>query len=327
MELFTTVHISDKVHPITHSTKLMAMGSCFAEHIGGRLEKNHFDIILNSFGISYHPLAIHQQILRLINDQPYTEEELHLNNGIWHSWDHHTRFSHPEKSQCLENINKEYKVAQKQLENLDHLMITFGTAYGYRLKGKNLLVTNCHKYPADRFDKFLSEPEELVIAWTELIHLLKSKNKKLKFTLTVSPVRHKKEGLVENNRSKSRCLYLTEKLCETFTDCFYFPAYEIVIDELRDYRFFNTDLVHPSEQAIGYIWEKYSALFFKDETLAINKKLNSFYDASNHRPFLPNSTAHQEFLRKELNKLIAFKEQHPNINIEKIEKAFEEGIK
>jgi len=326
MKLFTTVNFSDRVSQIDHSTKLLAMGSCFAEHIGGRLIKNHFDIILNPFGISYHPLVLHQQLFKLTNNQLYQEKDLVRYNDLWHTWDHHSRFSNTDKDLVLDSINNELIAAQNQFEKLDHLLITFGSSYGYQLKKEGSLVSNCHKYPGDHFNKFLSNTDELIVAWTELIHLLKQKNKHLKITLTVSPVRHKKEGLVENNRSKARCLLLCEKLVEEFTDCYYFPAYEIVLDELRDYRFFNSDLVHPSDQAVQFIWEKYGSLFFNNTTQEINKKLTEFNNASTHRPFQPNSNAHQLFLKSNLEKLKDFEVEYPFINCSNLKDSFSNGI-
>ncbi len=326
MELFTSVSFSDQASSIDHSTKLLAMGSCFAEHMGDYLEKNRFDIVLNPFGISYHPLVIHRQILRLLSNEPYQAHELEHYNQRWHSWDHHGRFSQSEKQGTLDRMNTALSTAQLQLEKLDHLLITFGTAYGYSLKNRKGLVANCHKYPAVHFSKQLSETEEMFTAWKELIYLLKSQNKQLKITLTVSPVRHKKEGLIDNNRSKARCLILAEKLSEEFLDCHYFPAYEIVIDELRDYRFFKSDLVHPSDQAIQFIWEKFEAHYFGEKTKEINKHISGFQSAADHKPFLPDSDAHQFFLKKELNKIVVFQDQHPYIDVSDLKAIFEKGI-
>ncbi len=322
MELSTQVNIATSFPKIDHAQKILAMGSCFIEHMGGRLQKHGFDIQLNPFGILYHPLGILNGLSRILQNESIRAEELHLYQERWHSWSHHGSFSDLGKNSALQLMNRSFDLARESINSLDWLIITFGTTYGYQLKD-GTLVANCHKYPADHFNKVLSNPKELIDQWIEFIPLLKAANPSLNILITVSPIRHKKDGLIENNRSKARCLLLAEAVINEFDYCHYFPSYEIQLDELRDYRFYEEDLVHPNNLAQDYIWEKFSAHLFDNETEKLNREIYNLRLAAAHRPFHPTSKAHQTFIKTQLEKLAALQEKNTSLPLGEIKSMLE----
>lgn len=281
---------------INYRQQLLFMGSCFAESIGATMEKYKFNVLINPNGIIYNPSSISNSLRKYIANYKFDETDLFHANEVWNSWEHHSEYSFLEKEKTLTSINSAISEANKYLLKADWLFITFGSAYYYKRKDTEKLVANCHKQPQKEFTKHLLTVEEIVDDYTHLINDLKNINSKLKIVLTVSPVRYIRDGVVENSRSKARLLETVHQLSERNSNVYYFPAYEIVIDDLRDYRFFKEDLTHPNGIAINYIFEKWLETTFDKETELLFEKVKSIISDSNHRPLHPNTLSHNDFV-------------------------------
>ena len=295
----------------------MLFGSCFSENIGDKLLDYRFRAEVNPFGILYNPMSISRAIRRLISRKSFSETDLIFHNEMYHSLMHHGDYSEMDKNVCLKNISERFSAAADFIRETDVFLITFGTAYIYKWKATGEVVGNCHKIPADKFSRFRLSVDEIVAEWSEIISEIKSKNgsqnKRVKFLFTVSPIRHWKDGAHENQVSKSILHLAIDNLQSRFDDVHYFPAYEILLDELRDYRFFAEDMMHPSSVAIDYIWERFSEVYFGDRTKKINEEWLQIFRAINHKPINSETEAHQKFLEKTKLKMEAFFEKYPAI--------------
>jgi hypothetical protein len=296
----TIVPISASKVQIQHEEKLLLIGSCFSEHIADKLISNKFQVVKNPFGILYHPLAIANSIEEIIQQKVYTKDDLTKHNELWQSWNHHSQFSGIDQKTVLTDINSAIEDAHRQLKKATHLIITFGSAWGYRLKGDNRFVANCHKFPAANFKKELISVEEITKQYSALLKTLKAFNLNLNVLFTISPVRHLRDGFRENQWSKSVLQIAIQQLQQQDESLRYFPAFELVVDDLRDYRFFNEDMVHPNSMAIDYVWERFGNTYFNPQTKELNKVISQLVNASQHRPFQPKSDAHQKFIKKQL---------------------------
>lgn len=294
---------------------MLLAGSCFAENIGNLLHHYRFNVLQNPNGILYNPVSIAQTLQRALEGELYKAEELFYHNDLWASWQHHGRFSHPDKNICSKGINEQQQAAQEGLKNGHWLLVTFGSAFAYRLKSSGQLVANCHKYPNKEFDKELLSTAEIIAEWRKLIELLKAVNPQLNILLTVSPVRYVRDGLVENNRSKARLIEAVHNLCENHGNVHYFPAYELVMDDLRDYRFFETDMVHPNTQAIEYVWDAFVKAAFDDEAQVIYPQVKQILTDAAHRPFHTDTTQYQKFVAARQSKVKVFTQQYPFVNL------------
>ena len=292
-------HLQFPVHPfkekLKYPDKILFIGSCFAENIGDIFQQYKFKTLINPHGILYNPLSIAVAIQRYIKNKPVAEEELFLSNECWSSWEHHSCFSGPDKKQLLSDINKNISLAHEQIKSSEWLFITFGSAFIYTLKESNQLVGNCHKLPQAKFTKHLLVIDKIVEEYNLLINQLKEINPRLKIVFTISPVRYTRDGVVENNRSKARLTEAAHRLVEENVNAFYFPAYELVIDDLRDYRFYKEDLVHPNQLAITYVFEKLADALFNEETKQIFGKIKDIITAQQHKPFNQDTIAHRKF--------------------------------
>lgn len=276
---------------------MMLFGSCFSENIGKKLLQSKFQVDVNPFGILYNPYSISAAIQRLLSATPFEESDLLFSDGLYHSLMHHGHFSAPDKATCLRRISERFESAVLQLKQTDLFLITFGSAYLYQWKENGKVVANCHKLPARLFRRFRLSVEEITEEWEKLISMLISIRPDIKIVFTVSPIRHWKEGAHENQISKSILHMATDNLEHLFPgNVRYFPAYEIMIDELRDYRFYDDDMIHPSSFAIDYIWQLFSNSFFSEETIKINREWEEIRKALEHRPFYPNTEAHDTFI-------------------------------
>lgn len=315
MNFSTKVDIPQAKKPITLDDAIFITGSCFAENIGNLLADYKFNTLVNPFGIIYNPLSIANSLNLILNKKNFIEEDLLFFNDKWLSLQHHGHFSSRDKNSCLSSINNAISKANKQLQNANYLMITFGSAWVYEHE-KHGLVANCHKIPAKQFSKRLLKVEEIVAAYTSLIKNVKSSNADINIVFTVSPVRHAKDGLWENNLSKAVLHLAVKELTEKFDNCSYFPAYEIVMDELRDYRFFKDDLVHPTDLAVNYVWEKFAMSYFSKETIALMGNIQKIKQAAMHKPFDFNSEKHQVFIQKQLVIIQELEKQCPHLSFE-----------
>jgi len=318
MEFRTYIPISKPDIDIHHSTKMMLFGSCFSENIGRMLSENKFDVDVNPFGILYNPLSISSAMQRLLQNRTFFEADLVFRDGLYHSFLHHGAFSHPDKDCCLEGIRSRFSASASRIRQTDVFLITFGTAYAYRLRKTGDIVGNCHKYPTEMFDRFRLTVDDIVGEWSNLISYLCKINPSVRILFTVSPIRHWKDGAHENQVSKSILHLAIDKLMERFGDnLYYFPAYEIVMDELRDYRFYADDMFHPSEIAILYLWERFRETFFSPATEKIISEWQPILRALNHKSLNPETEEYRHFLMQTLAKLVQFKEKYPFISCQK----------
>ena len=289
------------------------LGSCFIENIGKLLIDNKFNVDLNPFGVLYNPVSIRRAIDILLQQKEFTKNDIFFHNGLYHSFFHHGSFSDIDKDKCLEKINTQLRHSVQSLRNTDVLFITFGTAYVYRSKEKNMVVGNCHKLPSSHFDRYRLSVDDIVKEWDDLIQRLREINPSLQILFTISPIRHLRNGAHDNQLSKSTLLLAIDELAQSNQGIHYFPSYEIVLDELRDYRFYNEDMVHPNNVAINYIWQRFAETYFREDTLSIIEEWAKIHLALNHKAFNPESDGHKYFLRQTLLKLKAFNEKYTYI--------------
>ena len=283
---------------ISHQNKIMMLGSCFAENMAEKMQAAGFHTYINPFGILYNPASIFQSIQTILHSKKYAVSDLFEYQGLYHSFDHHSKFSGSSQKNCVDKINKEVKDAKDYLKTASILIITFGTAFVYTLKSTGAIVANCHKLPEKTFDGRRLCVNEIVEEWKVLINLLQQYNPELKLIFTVSPIRHWKDGAHENQLSKSTLLLAIDELITQYARCYYFPSYEIMMDELRDYRFYAGDMLHPSDLAVEYIWEKFSHAFFEKKTLELIDEWTKIRQALEHKPFNPDSEQYKEFMSK-----------------------------
>ncbi len=312
---FRTEIIPEHKPKIVYGNKMFCIGSCFAENIGNKLSESKFDVNTNPFGILYNPISIADGLERILSGENFEGSDLFFDGELWHSWMHHGQFSSMEKGDCLLKINSALEKAIDFFAKTDVLIITLGTAFVYKKKNENKIVANCHKVPNHQFNKIRLDVEEIYNALHQSLEKIKSRFPKINVILTVSPVRHVRDGLLENQKSKSILLLAIEKLIRELEDVDYFPSYEIQMDELRDYRFYNPDLIHPNEMAIEYIWKKFRAAYFfektKEEYIEVMKIVQGF----NHRVLQEGTPSHIQFVESQVRKATEIMKKIP-VNFE-----------
>lgn len=317
IKLLADINIKQLQPPITYADKLLLTGSCFTEHIGNHLMDVKFNILQNPNGILFDPLSVCNSLISYIHNQQYTEEDLFYLNESWHSWHHHSRFSNPDKQECLRSINESQTAAHNFIKEANWLIITLGSSFSYKLADTSMYVANCHKAPAQMFTKHLGTIEETVTALDGTIHQLFHFNKALTIIFTISPVRHLRDGVVENNRSKARLIEAVHHLVNKFDKLYYFPAYELVIDVLRDYRFYDIDLAHPNYAATQFVLEKFSEYCFDDNAKKLSEEIKKIIIAANHKPFNAQSQQHKQFLQNHFEKTKQLQQQYPFLDFSK----------
>lgn len=298
---------------IAHHHHILLTGSCFTENIGSKLKQLKFAVQENPNGILFNPVSIAASVQSYIQRKKYTEDDLFYQNECWNSWDHHTRFSHPDKGTCLQLINQSQDAAHSFLQTANWLLITVGSAFVYELANRRV-VANCHKVPTDKFNKRLLGIEEVKAVLQEMLTNVFHFNPGLRVIFTISPVRHLRDGFVENNRSKAALIHAIHQLTDADERLFYFPAYELVIDDLRDYRFYAEDMVHPNYAATNYVWDKFVSTCVDESSQALMKEINVINAAKNHKPFNPASEQHKKFLQINLGKVAELERRYPYIN-------------
>ena len=307
MQFTTPINIKPN-KTIDHNSRIVMLGSCFAENIGKRLIDCGFDVVVNPMGILYNPKSIATALERLIAGTEVTEDELFYHNGLWASFMHHGSFSHTDKNEALRTMNERLREGHEQLKNATHLIITFGSAEVY--EHNNNVVSNCHKLPAREFTHRLLSMEEIVA----LNFQLSSFNPQLSTLFTISPVRYMGEGAHHGQINKSTLLLATDQICrEMGAD--YFPSYEIMMDELRDYRYYATDMIHPSDVAIDYIFERFTDTYLTNEAIRIAEEIKKIKKSLAHRPLHPDSEEYQNFKKKLSQQIAAIAQKYPNVKI------------
>lgn len=299
MKLQTNIQLSKEPHhPINYSSKLLLLGSCFSENMGDKLKYYQFSSIQNPFGILFHPISIENSVTNGINKKEYSENDIFQLNERWHSFDAHSELSNSSKDKILAQLNQSVELTHQRLLESTHIIITLGTAWVYRHIETDTIVANCHKVPQKKFLKELLSVDEIRESLDSMITLIREINPKVNFIFTVSPVRHLKDGFIENQQSKSHLISAIHEVIEPRKHIFYFPSYEIMMDELRDYRFYAEDMIHPNQIAIDYIWEKFANSWISDSITSLMNKVDSIQKRRLHKPFNPNSEEHQKFINK-----------------------------
>ena len=297
MKLSTPVALQPLDKKIDYHSRLLWLGSCFADNMGRQFAQLGFTQSTNPFGILFQPLALQQLVDRALQDKVYTHADLIFHNQLWHCFELHSDCSNPDPEAMLADLNAKQQLLKTQLQEATHIGFTLGTAWVYRHLDSDRVVANCHKIPQTAFAKELLSVADIEAALHQLISTIHAVNPNMQLVFTISPVRHSKDGLVENQRSKSHLLVALHQLFETHK-AYYFPAYEILLDELRDYRFYADDLLHPSPLAIRYIWEKWLSVTTTPETQALIAEVEAVQKSKQHRPFNPDSEEHAVFLGK-----------------------------
>ena len=311
MNLQTEITLKKETrNPISYNSKIFLFGSCFSENIGSKIEYFKFENTINPFGILFHPIAIEMLITNIVNEKIYTEKDVFFHNERWHCYEAHSELSNPSKEDLLLKLNAAISTANTQLKEVSHIIITLGTSWTYRLIETDTVVANCHKVPQKKFLKELLLIDEITNSLEAIITLIKSVNNNIEIIFTVSPVRHLKDGFVENMRSKSHLLSAIHQVIAPRDHTHYFPSYEIMMDDLRDYRFYNSDMIHPNETAINYIWEAFKTVWIHEKSTDLMSEIDTIQKGLSHRPFNKNSKQHLLFLENLQLKISALQENH-----------------
>lgn len=315
MLIQTTVALPKYPFRLSQPMGCVALGSCFAETIGRQLHELKFPICINPFGILYQPDVLGRALRRLADPRPYVAEELFFHQDLWRHFDFHSRYAHPDREKALALMNAQLAEGAQALRDAELLLLTLGTAWGYALAGEAGPAANCHKLPDSYFVRRRLTVETCVEALEDGLVWARAVNPGLKVLLTVSPVRYLREGVVQSQRSKATLLLAAEALCERVGEVCYFPAYELLIDELRDYRWYADDLCHPSAAAARYIGQRFEAALCDEASQALNKRLRVLAEAARHRPFFPETPGHQAFVQRQLKVIAALERSFPFLDM------------
>ena len=313
MEFRTKIPIKEAEPKIDYESEIFLIGSCFVENIGKKLDFYKLQNLQNPFGILFHPLAIAKFFRKLKEDAMYTEKDIFQHQERWHCFDAHSSLSNPAAEVLLKDLNSTLKNAREFLQLSSHVVITLGTAWSYFHLESEQSVANCHKVPQKSFRKELQSIEEIERALNEILEDVHQINSDAEVIFTVSPVRHIKDGFVENQRSKAHLITAVHKVCEESKKTHYFPSYELMMDELRDYRFYTEDMLHPSQTAIYYIWKRFTETWFSEDSLSILNEVENIQKGLAHRPFNLNSEAHRKFLKNLNSKVSTLQKRYPHL--------------
>ena len=317
----TKIEIQRSGFDITYNDKLIFIGSCFADNIGLKMKEYKFDVLTNPFGVLYNPMSIASACWQLPKPERLSEDDLFSYNGQYHSHMHHGKFSDVSIDACLANINNSSDSASGHFHKTSFLVLTLGTSYAYFLKKNGWIVANCHKLPASLFDRKLLTVDQTIEKWTELLEYLWSENPLLKIILTVSPIRHWKDGAHLNQISKATLLLAEHALLEKYPDRIsYFPAYELMMDELRDYRFYADDMLHPSKIAVDYIWERFCNAYMDITTKEALKEIDKLNKSLNHRSLNTSTETYKQFLTQTMLNVKRLQDKYPYICLSEEEK-------
>ena len=315
MKLLTEVSLPNYPFALNHQNLVLMMGSCFTENIGRLMERYLFPVIINPFGVTYNPLSVKGGLEALMRKDAYGAGDLNQHNNLWFSFDHYTGFSSPDQDATLQNINHSFTQARETLKQAHTLILTWGTSWVYRYNKTGEVVNNCHKIPAREFTRTRLTTREIIAAYDSLLPELFTFNKHLKVLHTVSPVRHWKDGAHGNQLSKAALLLAGEALQEKFPkQYFYFPSYEIVMDELRDYRFYAENMLHTSDQATRYIWEKFQGALIEERSMEIIVEVEASRKILEHRPMNPEGGADKLSQSRMQEKLKKARNVYPEVD-------------
>jgi len=324
-----TIHCTVPEYPfrIDHNSPLLSIGSCFANHMAHRLEALKFNIVHNPFGILYNPVSIADALRLVAGTYRFTAADLQQVQGRYVSFRHHSSFAGFDPEQVLAHMNTTLQAAQRQLPSCSLLILTLGSAYVWRRIEDDQIVANCHKLPSKAFRRERLSVDQLTTYLGSALGELLDKQPHLQVLLTVSPVRHTREGLIANQRSKAALHLCVDTLQARLERLQYFPSYEILIDELRNYRFYERDMVHPSPLAVDYIFEAFAQQCMSEGARRLNGEIQKVRRAQRHEPFHPDSLAHQQFLQKQLQHLEQLSSLHPGLDWEKEKEPFRNALR
>lgn len=325
MKLQTQIPLVKADHPIDYDSSLILLGSCFVENMGNKLGYYKFRFLQNPFGILFHPFAIENLVSRANRNAEYSEKEIFYYNEQWHCYDAHSILSDPSKETLLRNLNEGLQELKVHLENASHIIITLGTAWVYRKIAGKSIVANCHKMPQQEFSKEILSSSAVAKSIRNSIAKIRDLNSDVQIILTVSPVRHLKDGFVENQRSKAHLIAaIHDVLVNNVTQrtrqneqpfvqagIKYFPSYEILMDELRDYRFYDADMVHPNNLAVNYIWEKFKEVWISQDINKVMDRIDEIQKGLGHKAFNPDSEEHERFKKSLADKIMYLKQDYP----------------
>ncbi len=315
MKLQTTIPLEAERDQIDYGSKILLMGSCFVESMGAKLAYYQFQHLQNPFGIVFHPIAIEKLVTRAINEDHFVDTDIFFHSERWHCFEVHSELSTTSKEEFLETLNGALNSLNEYIRTASHIIFTYGTAWVYRFIETDSIVANCHKIPQNKFLKELLSVEAVAASIENTNVLIKTVNPHVKCIHTVSPVRHLKDGSVENMRSKAHLIAGLQSQISRKDAMFYFPAYEIVMDELRDYRFYKEDLIHPNATAISIMWEKFKQVWISSETDSLQKEIETVQTGLHHKPFDPKSEAHKAFQKNLQEKIELLKQKISHLDL------------
>ncbi|WP_298554071.1 GSCFA domain-containing protein [uncultured Algibacter sp.] len=296
---------------IDYESNILLIGSCFSENIGDKLEYFKFQSVQNPFGILFHPKAIQTLIENTVNQKVFSEDDVFFHNEQWHCFDAHSKLSNTSKEELIRQLNNSINVIASQLSKTTHIIITLGTAWVYHFNKANKTVANCHKVSQKEFTKKLLSVEEVTASLDSIVDLIRKVNSKVSIIFTVSPIRHLNDGFVENTQSKAHLISAIHQVVKN--QSFYFPSYEIMMDELRDYRFYSEDMIHPNQLAINYIWNTFKNVWVSDESSKVMDDVDAIQKGLQHKPFNPQSQSYKAFLQNIEAKTKTLQSQFPFI--------------
>ena len=307
MKFRTIINVPESREKIAYRYKIFGLGSCFVTHIKNKLDYYNFQNQINPFGTVFNPISIRKLLQRVVNQELFNEQDLFFHQDLWKSFDLHSEFNRTDKIDYLQTINDKINRSNQFLKTADWLFLTFGTAWVYRHKISGKIVNNCHKVSANEFDKIILTPTEITDELKNIVQLARKTNPKIKILMSISPVRHLNNGFIENQRSKAHLITAVHALEDAI---YYFPSYEILMDDLRDYRFYKDDYIHPNELAINYIWEKFSTGYMAKDTFPILRQVGKIKQALAHKSFNPGSPQNLHRLSKLQTEITAMQQKY-----------------
>jgi hypothetical protein len=313
MNFRTPIHIPKSNHPIDYNSKVVSLGSCFAENIALKFDYFKFQNSVNPFGIIFNPVSIEKIIERVVRENYFSEKDIFYYNDLWQCFEVHSELSQPNKDEFLNTLNTLIDSTYLEIKEASHIVITYGTSWIYKSIASQSVVANCHKVPQKAFQKELLSIETIEKSIQNTIALIQSINPEVQFIFTISPVRHLKDGFVENQRSKAHLIAALHSSISHLPSSIYFPSYEITMDELRDYRFYSEDMLHPNQVAIDYIWECFVQSHITEDIYPLMEEISSIQKSLLHKPFNPESENHQTFVKQLQQKINQVQKKYPFI--------------
>jgi hypothetical protein len=313
MNFTTKISIPKSTKPIDYNSKIVLLGSCFTESMGEKFEYFKFKNTVNPFGIIFNPVSIERLIERVVNQIQFSPNDIFFHNESWHCYEVHSELSHSNKNEFLKILNTIIEYTYQQITQSTHIIITYGTSWVYKLSSTNEVVANCHKIHKNQFNKEILSVKTIAKSIQNTIDLIQKLNPKVNFIFTISPVRHIKDGFVENQQSKAHLISALPSAIYHLESAIYFPSYEIMMDELRDYRFYAEDMLHPNQVAINYIWIKFFENFVNEKEFLVMQQVCDIQKSLQHKPFNPDSESHRQFLSKLQSKIALIQKQFPQI--------------